>query len=170
MMMRNTHSFLAVAGLMAVAVGCQGPANVTLTLADVQATVETRDDIGGPERQVLNVQCTVTAENNTGQALSVETNFYSPFDGLSLVAMDRSGRELFRMGYTFHQSPYAPAQQQLLAPGETTQVLHFPIIPWDGDESDIAFKLVGGFAGTAYAHDLESNTVVVLVRNAASSP
>ena len=170
MMMRNTRSFLAVAGLMAVAVGCQGPADVTLTLADVQATVETPRYIDGSERQVLNVQCTVTAQNNTHQALSVETNFYSPFDGLSLVAMDSSGRELFRMGYIMHQSPYAPAQEKLLPPGETTKVLHFPMIPWDGDASEIALKLVGGFPGTAYAEGLESNTVVVLVRNAASSP
>src|SRR4051794_13942097 len=51
--------------------------------------------------------CQAVIVNRTGGTLRVLSNFFSAFDGLTLVVEAEGGRELARQPYVRHRSPYS---------------------------------------------------------------
>ncbi len=170
MMMRDIRSLLAVVGLMAMAVGCNGPTDVhmnhpvvVLTISDVRVDPDRYicRSLGREFRHhAVGFECVITVVNNTGQTLSVTTDYASPFDGLFLVAIFPDGTEEYRRRPNRHT--HTPGEAFPLPPGRTTRTVTFPHWPWpwEGPET-VEVNLVGGLPGTDYAEGLTSNTITV---------
>ncbi len=95
----------------------------------------------------------------------MQTSFQTVFDGMSLVVATRSGRELKRLGYTEHQSPFSPGRTLTVPPGVTTRELRFPKVDWPGAPAELTVRLEGGLPGTAYDKGLKSNSKMLLVKS-----
>jgi hypothetical protein len=105
-------------------------------------------------------RCSATLTNTTSAELQVQTNFASPFDGLTVVLTGADGAEVARQAYIHHQSPYAPdGVPHPLPTGSTTQELVFPIRDLPAELVEVDVRLEGGLPGTAYETGLVSNTV-----------
>ena len=130
----------------------EGPAPVSVSLTSVRAV-----DDGGD----LLFICGAVLHNRTGHSLTVLSNFFSAFDGLTIVVRSPDGQEVHRQPYIYHQSPYAQDQSFELPSGETRREIRFPIrrsTPLVGPHEVL---LVGGLPGTPYDTGLISNTLRV---------
>ena len=127
------------------------PTGVSLALAS--ATAERGDD-----GDVL-VRCAAVLHNDTGRELTVRTNFYSVFDGLTLVLLRPDGAELARQAYNHHQSPYAEDRAIPLPPGTTTEELVFPLSGLPAGLDGVQVRLEGGLPGTEFPDGLRSDPV-----------
>ncbi len=109
------------------------------------------------------VEMTATLDNGTGEILFVVTNFYSPFDGLSLVVESGQNIELLSVPYIYHQSPHLPEGEGLpLKSGRNTERMGFPLekkLP----PGEYRVRLEGGLPGTEIKSGLKSNWVEVVV-------
>jgi hypothetical protein len=123
----------------------------------VKATAE-RLDSGG----VL-FYCTATLKNHSGVELRVRTNFFSVFDGMSLIVLGESGEKLLQQPYIYHQSPYSPHDRDLpLKTGETREELRFPVnLP--KDTGLVRVLLVGVLPGCDRSGLLCSGSMVVAI-------
>ena len=111
----------------------------------------------------VGIGCDVRWVNGTGKPLVGSTCCSGAFDGLSLVAIDREGKEVVRQSYLAHQSPFAQALPVTLPTGETRETLTFPI---DGVAfgSMSRFRIEGGLIGnedhgSGYATEWQVATV-----------
>jgi hypothetical protein len=149
------RALVFVAGLAAagnprvVPAGEDGPPQkVLLTLE--RASSERRD--GG---EIL-FECRLTLENDTGKALDVLSNFYSAFDGMSLLVRDEKGTLLKEQPYTFHQSPRREAKAFPLPAGKTTERLVFPIHGLPEDRAAFRVQVVGTLPGSGDSSEVSS--------------
>ena len=112
--------------------------------------------------QVL-VVCDAVIDNRTAAAVSVRSNFFSAFDGVSLVVRNAKGKELFRKSYIAHQSPQAPPGKLYgLAVGENRKELRFPVDLPKGTDT-IRVSLVGTLPGSGRDDLLLSDVIEVKV-------
>jgi len=128
------------------------PAPVALALESVSAERWAGGDVL--------FRCSATLTNTTSGDLSVRTNFFSPFDGLTIVLTGEDGAEITRQAYIYHQSPQtSEGVEHPLPIGSTTQELRFPILGLPADLRVVDVRLEGGLPGTPYETGLRSNTV-----------
>ncbi|MBX3247504.1 MAG: hypothetical protein KF901_10010 [Myxococcales bacterium] len=102
--------------------------------------------------------------NRTGGHLEAVTNFSGVFDGLALVILDESGRELRRIHYTHHQSPYAEDRRVLLPPGTTRRSIGFPIFDPNLPSGRYLVRLEGELAGHPRHRGMRTRTRALRVR------
>jgi hypothetical protein len=109
--------------------------------------------------------CRVVLDNQTGQELTVHSHFFSAFDGLELVVLDKNGRRLVRQGYTVHQSPYSATPQPfLLKKGRNERELGFPVSKIPKGLQEVRVQLKGTLPDSAYDKMLSSNVVPVNIK------
>jgi hypothetical protein len=127
---------------------------VVLTLASVSTD---RLDSGD-----ILFTCKVIIENNTGAVLKVKSNFFSAFDGLSLVVRDEDGKELKKQSYTFHQSPFSIEPREYPLPsGKATKQIVFPVRGLPKEYARLKAQLIGTLPGSGYAPKLSSEILSV---------
>jgi hypothetical protein len=132
-------------------------AKVALTLESASAA---RDEDG----DVL-FTCKATIENNTGAPLTVRSNFFSAFDGMTLVVQDVQGKELKKQAYTWHQSPTSVTTNHPLATGKTTASIIFPVQGLPKGLAKFKLRVVGALPGSGYEHKLSSQLLEVRVED-----
>jgi hypothetical protein len=152
-------------GASAAAAGAEVPSSpeaspVSVSTGELQATWHKVTLVEASGDRVVDrarVQVDATLQNHTGGPLEVETNFHSPFDGLSLVLLDGNGREVLRRASVAHQSPFSVDGRSVpLPPGATTQTLLFPDLDLPTPDGPLTGRLVGGLPGTAWTMGLAS--------------
>jgi hypothetical protein len=104
---------------------------VTLTLVRVQGVEFYSTPLEGPlkgqkVRDVI-LGCDVVIDNQAGEDLTVLSNFFSAFDGLSVVVL-KEGKELRSQSYLAHQSPFSVEKRpHVLKKGNNEGHMRFPI-------------------------------------------
>jgi RNA polymerase sigma factor (sigma-70 family) len=104
--------------------------------------------------------CELVLENNSGEELIVQSNFFSAYDGLSLMLL-KEGKELARRPYIGHQSPMAEAKPYILKKGKNTAEVRIPVNPMAETWPTLQAKLVGTLPHSKFKGSLESNVVKV---------
>lgn len=136
---------------------------VSIHLDKVTATESSTMIVEGDSKKkasLLNVSCDVRLANKTVETLAVRTNFYSVLDGFVLVVTDEAGKELYRQGYTHHQSPSSYEGRELDLPvGELKTRIIFPISEPAWKDKMVKVHLFGGLPGTEYYFGLRSNSL-----------
>ena len=115
-------------------------------------------------KEYVDFKCVVELNNGTGLPLTVKSNFFSAFDGLTLVVIKEDGKELARRGYTFHQSPYSIDRSFKLPVGVTKEVLYFPMFDLPKDCRTLKIQIVGGLPGSQYTSRLSSQITTITVK------
>ena len=126
---------------------------VTLTLTRVRG-VEFFD---GPKKvHDVILACDVIIDNQTGEELTVFSNFYSAFDGLSIVLL-KDGKEVRKQSYLQHQSPLSPKERPyVLKRGKNEMDMRFPIIEAPVDWTGLEVKVFGNLPGSKFEGKLTS--------------
>lgn len=101
--------------------------------------------------------------NTSGAPLDAFTNFSGVFDGLALVVLDPSGRELRRIHYTHHQSPYAEHRRVELPVGATRRELGFPIFEAPLAAGRYLVRLEGELVGNPRHRGLRTRAIPLQV-------
>ena len=116
-------------------------------------------------RDVL-FRCEAALDNAAGKDLTVQSNFFSVFDGVELVVTAPDGKVLAQQPYTFHQSPYTLGQTFTLKQGRTEQALKFPVPAADlpRDVKAVKVRLMGTLPGSDYRRILSSDTLEIEVK------
>lgn len=78
------------------------------------------------------------------ERLTVLSNFNTPYSSFDLVVLDERGRELRRVPYAFHLSPYAQDQELTVPRGQTVTHLVFPV-EWADAPKTVRVRLRGTF-------------------------
>lgn len=113
---------------------------------------------------MLDILCDAALDNHTDTPLVVTSNFYSAFDGLSLVVRDVNDRLLAQQSFLVHQSPNASDRHFTLRVGRNTHHMFFPLITLTNAPSTLRVQLVGTLPGSGYHAGLTSQVVRVTVR------
>jgi hypothetical protein len=134
---------------------------VTLTLVRVRGVEFFSTPLEGPMkgqkvRDVI-LACDVVIDNQTGDDLTVFSNFFSAFDGLSIVVF-KEGKELPSQSYFFHQSPMAEKRPYVLKKGKNEKDMRFPISGLPADWAGMEVKIVGSLPGSKFEENLVSET------------
>lgn len=153
--------------LVARAAGEAGGTNVLLRITTGSCSRETnivRLATGNVPSNYVSVACTAVIDNQTGGPLTIMSSYYSCFDGLHLVVLDPSGKQLARQSYLSHQSPYSPTKRRFtLPPGKTTDELRFSIYDIPSTTKTVSLRLDGTLPGSTYSGGLTSNVVNVKI-------
>jgi hypothetical protein len=153
--------------LAASASGVAGSTNVSLRITTGSASRQSNIvhlPVGDVPSNYVSFACTAVVDNQAGGPLTIMSAFHSSFDGLHLMVMDTSGKQLARQSYLYHQSPYSPTKRPFtLSPGRTTKDLRFPIGGIPTTTKTVSLRLEGTLPGSAYSGSLTSNVVSVKI-------
>ena len=139
----------------------QAKPSVTLTLTRVRGEEIYSTLLEGPKkgqrvRDVL-LACDVVIDNQTGDDLTVLSNFFSAFDGLQ-IELIKDGKVLRTQSYLQHQSPLAAKQRPyLLKVGRNERQLRFPISAAPDEWARLEVKLSGNLPGSKFQQGLTSD-------------
>jgi hypothetical protein len=101
--------------------------------------------------------CDAIIDNQTGEELTVLSNFYSAFDGLSIELL-KEGKELRKLSYLHHQSPFSVEKQSyVLKKGKNELDMRFPIIAAPDDWTGLEVKIFGDLPGSKFEGKLTSD-------------
>jgi hypothetical protein len=125
--------------------------DVTLTLVRVRGVEFFSTPLEGPGkgqkvRDVI-LACDVVIDNQTGRDITVLSNFFSAFDGLSIVVL-KEGKELRNQSYLVHQSPNAEKRPYVLKKGRNVTDMRFPISDLPADWAGLEVKIIGNLPGS----------------------
>jgi hypothetical protein len=134
---------------------------VTLTLIRVRGVEFFSTPLEGPlkgqkVREVVCLACDVVIDNRTGEDLTVFTNYFSAFDGLSVVVL-KEGKELRSQSYLDHQSPRAEKRPYVLKKGKNEKDMRFPIGELPADWARLEVKIIGYLPGSKFEEKLTSD-------------
>ena len=101
--------------------------------------------------------CDVVIDNQTGEDLTIFSNFFSAFDGLNIVLL-KEGKELRNQSYLFHQSPMAEKRPYVLKKGTNDRELRFPISAAPDNWAGLEVKIIGSLPGSKFEEKLISDT------------
>ncbi len=100
-------------------------------------------------------------DNQTGEDLTVQSNFFSAFDGLSMLLL-KDGMKVAEQSYLYHQSPYsADPRPFILKKGKNQKDMRFPFRLPPEDWAGLQAKMVGDLPGSKFKGKLESNTIKI---------
>jgi len=99
-------------------------------------------------------------DNQTGEDLTVHSNFASAFDGLSVQIL-RDGRKVGERHYTLHQSPFSEPRPFVLKQGKTQKDMRIPFRLAPADWAGLQARLVGGLPGSTFKGKLASKPVPI---------
>lgn len=132
---------------------------VTLNLARVRGIEHFSTPLEGPRKgqQVRTVimACDVIIDNQTGAELTVLSNFFSAFDGLSVVVL-KEGKELKSQHYLFHQSPNFRERPHILKIGKTERDMRFPVGDLPANWAGLEVEITGYLPGSKFEQKLTS--------------
>ncbi len=127
--------------------------SVTLTLTRVRGAEFFSMPLEGPMKgekvRAAVLACEVVIDNQTGEDLTVFSNFFSSFDGLHIVLL-KEGKELRNQSYLFHQSPMAEKRPYVLKKGKNEGHLRFPLSAAPEDWAGLEVKIVGCLPGSKF--------------------
>jgi hypothetical protein len=137
---------------------------VTLTLVRVRGKEFFSTPLEGPMkgqrvRDVL-LACDVVIDNQTGEDLTVLSNFFSAFDGLSIVLL-KEGKELRNQSYLVHQSPMGKKCSYVLKKGKNDGEMRFPIDAAPDNWAGLEVKIIGTLPGSKFEEKLISDTKTI---------
>ncbi len=132
---------------------------VSLILLKATAEKQGEDDVW--------FRCQVVLDNESGDPLTVNSNFGSAFDGLEIVVTDIAGKVLLQQPYTYHQSPYSPdaGRKFTLARGKTKTELLFTVSTFGASDKPVKVRLVGMLPGSAFYRILSTDTLKVAIHD-----
>jgi len=135
--------------------------NVTLHIGAVSAARQPMT-IGGVPTNSVTFLCEVTLDNQTQTPLTV-TGLYTAFDGMRLVVLDASDKELARCG---HADAFSTIKTQsfTLPTGQTTKTLTFPFCFVPKTAQAVRVKLEGNLPGSSFSESITSNILTVEMR------
>jgi len=111
-------------------------------------------------------ECRLSLENQTGAELKVRSNFFSAFDGMSLVVLDEGDKELKRQPYTYHQSPHSflEGREFVLPTGKSAARLVFPVPGLPREATTFRVQVAGTLPGSGYEPGLATRVRAVRVK------
>jgi hypothetical protein len=113
----------------------------------------------------VTIICHATLDNRTDSAFVVKSNFFSAFDGLSVLVRTQAGEELGKTSFLMHQSPWTWEPQVFpLPPGKTSHRLDFTSEAIPPEIQTITIQVVGDLPGSTYDEELRSNSMVIKVK------
>jgi hypothetical protein len=136
---------------------------VTLTVTRIRGweytAKELEGELQGKDVRYVALACDAVIDNQTGEELTVLSNFYSAFDGLSVQIL-RGGRVVAEKPYIFHQSPSGfDPQPFVLKKGKNEKDMRIPIRLPPEDWAKLEARLVGTLPGSAFKGKLTSKAV-----------
>jgi hypothetical protein len=134
--------------------------NVTLHIGTVSA-VRQPMIVSGVHTNSVTFWCEATLDNQTGAPLTA-TGLYSAFDGMRLVVLDASDKELARRGHADAFSTMV-TQSFTLPVGKTTEKLWFPWCSVPSMNQAVVVRVEGGLKGSSYTGSITSNVVDVKI-------
>ncbi len=138
--------------------GCAPSVSSPVVIKLSKVTVE---NSGGRMRFI----CETEIHNETGAELMVKSNYYSAFDGLMIVVLDKGGKILKKQLYTDYYSLFSDEPRSFpLRRGKNTERLIFPINGLPPDTTDFCVYITGNLPGSEYPGILQSDTVTVVVK------
>jgi hypothetical protein len=152
--------------LVAAGAGAQDAkkaADVTLTITRVRgheySVKELEGELKGKMVRYVLFSVDVVLDNQTGDELTVNSNFYSAFDGLRLVLL-REGKNVAEQAYIHHQSPFSfDGRPFVLKKGKNQHDLRVPMRLPPEDWAKLDAKVVGDLPGSKFKGKLESNLI-----------
>jgi hypothetical protein len=137
---------------------------VTLTVTRVRgeeiSAMELEGELKGKNVRYVILACDAVIDNQTGEELSVQSCFFSAFDGLTVQIM-RDGRKVGEKPYIYHQSPTAENRPFILKKGKNEKELRIEFRLPPEDWARLQAKLVGELPGSAFKGKLESKAVPI---------
>src|SRR5262249_53164085 len=119
---------------------------VTLTLVRVRGmefkSIHLEGEFKGKEVRSVVFACDVILDNNSGDDLTIQSRFFSAFDGLSLVVL-QDGKPIHDRAYIFHQSPLGEPRAYTLKKGKNAFEMRIPVEPMAENWPKLHAKVVG---------------------------
>jgi hypothetical protein len=135
--------------------------NVTLQIQSATAVRQTMV-VGDVHTNFVSFACDVVLDNQTGSMLSV-TGLYSPFDDMSLVALDAKGTEVARRRH-YEGISNAQAQTFVVPVGQSTEKLIFTWVSVPKSIQTVNIRIQGRLPDSSYTGSLISNVVEVKIK------
>jgi len=166
-----TAGFVVAAILFACA-GCKSnekkvekEPEVSLTITKVRAyeyfSTELEGEFKDQEVKNILVACDVVLDNQTGEDLTVQSNFSSAMDYFDLQLL-RDNKAVAVVSYIEHQSPSSPGGKLfVLKQGENETELRFPMRVSPEDWADLEVRLKGSLPGSKFKGALQSNKLPI---------
>ena len=134
---------------------------VSLTVTRVrgceQTATELEGDQKGKEVQYALIACDLEVDNQTGEDLTVQSNFFSALDYLTLQLL-RGDKVVAEERFTSHLSPStSDGKPFVLKQGKTRDQLRFPVRLPPKDWAGLQIRLVGSLPGSNFKGALVSN-------------
>jgi len=150
---------ITIAVMILLLAGCSSrPSRSGVSLTILDASTEWVDGI-------FFVFCEAALDNHTGTSITVDSEFQSVFDGLTLSVRDDSGRFLAQQAFSYHLSPSRMGRPAfMLSPGRNTNHMPFAFFELTNVPLNLRVQLWGTLPRSPYTAGVTSQVFRVTVR------